>query len=90
MKAFLCWRTSVWYGDGNTKRYEPFEGELPHDLKKEFGLKEVQARLGKASAANKAIALGRWDFKGYCLAIIFDKNHKQIRQIAVQLPVDSK
>jgi hypothetical protein len=78
------------YGDGNTKGYAPFEGELPHELKKEFGLKEVQARLGKASATNKSIALGRWDFEGYCLAIIFDQNHKHIRQIAVQLPVDVK
>lgn len=76
------------YGEGSTQQYAPFPGKLPHGLKKEFGLKEAQAQLGKPAATTKAIALARWDFDDHCVAIVFDKDHKRIRNVAVQLPVD--
>ncbi len=78
------------YGEGSTQGYAPFQGEFPHALEPEFGLKEVEVRLGKPAAANPAIALGRWDFKDHCLAVIFDKAHKRICSVAVQLPVAGK
>ncbi len=78
------------YGEGSTQGYEPFDGEFPHGLKGNFGLKEVQARLGKPAEAKKDVAMARWDLKGHAVFINFDKDHKLIRSAAVQLPVAAK
>ena len=75
------------YGEGSSQGYASFPGKFPHGLQKEFGLKEVQARLGRAAKGNKAVAMHRWDFKDYALFIHFDAEHKRIRSVAIQLPV---
>jgi len=77
------------YGEESAMGYEPFKGELPHGLRLEFGLSEVRSQLGKAPAwTDKATAKARWDFKGYCVFVTFDKPQKQIRSLSVQLPID--
>jgi hypothetical protein len=78
------------YGKGNRLGFAPFADELPHGVQHDFDLKAAQKKLGKPSAVNKAVALARWDFKDHCLFIIFDQSHKEIRNVAVQLPVDDK
>ena len=75
------------YGEGDSS-YKKFAGELPLGMTFDLGRKEVQAKLGKKpNWESKDPVSARWDFKGYCLFIDFEKNGKRMKNLAIQLPV---
>lgn len=83
--SLVLFNIAMYCDDDNFSR---FDDDLPLGLEFGFGLKEVNAKLGKKPAwQDDDMGDARWDFKGYCIFITFNEKFTKIQNLAVQLPM---
>lgn len=70
----------------NAKGWTPYNGPLPHGLKKTDSKDDVVAKLGEPATLDDFFNSGRWVIDGQQLGILFTDDWKKIKQLGLSLP----